>query len=109
MQLTANTRQLPSQQAYRRVGELFTAGGTGTDFLMHDVASPDLSLFLNDVLKTYRWHGVTPVLRVHSVIAALCHLRIESGHVGRNRSGEGGGAASLSQRGGGRARGGAII
>ena len=52
---------------------------------MHDMTSPDMSMFLNDVLASYSKKGVRPVLKVKNIKARLHNLRLEYGLVSKNR------------------------
>ncbi|CAM9470907.1 unnamed protein product, partial [Choristocarpus tenellus] len=48
------------------------------------VASPHLSLFLNDVLHSYRKRGLIPRLKLTDVEARLCKIGVRLGGVAKN-------------------------
>eukprot|EP00903_Cladosiphon_okamuranus_P012091 g11350.t1 len=60
------------------------AGRRETDFFDFDVASPQLSMFLNDVLESYRVQGLVPRLSVTSVEAKLCKVGVRLGGISKN-------------------------
>ncbi|CAM9320309.1 unnamed protein product [Ascophyllum nodosum] len=55
-----------------------------TNFLDLDVASPEMSMFLNDVLESYRLQGLVPRLSISSVQASLCNVGIRLGGISKN-------------------------
>ncbi|CAM9131756.1 unnamed protein product [Ectocarpus fasciculatus] len=57
---------------------------TPTDFFDFDVASPEMSMFLNDVLESYRIQGLVPRLSVASVEAKLCKVGVRLGGISKN-------------------------
>ncbi|CAM9763988.1 unnamed protein product [Ectocarpus sp. 8 AP-2014] len=57
---------------------------TPTDFFEFDVASPEMSMFLNDVLESYRVQGLVPRLSVASVEAKLCKVGVRLGGISKN-------------------------
>ncbi|CAN0501671.1 unnamed protein product, partial [Ectocarpus sp. 12 AP-2014] len=57
---------------------------TPTDFFDFDVASPEMSMFLNDVLESYRVQGLVPRLSVASVEAKLCKVGVRLGGISKN-------------------------
>ncbi|CAM9446355.1 unnamed protein product [Pylaiella littoralis] len=59
-------------------------GTTMTDFCDFDIASPQMSMFLNDVLESYRVQGLVPRLSVASVEAKLCKVGVRFGGVSKN-------------------------
>jgi len=69
-------------QAYRHIKDLFERK---EDFLLHDVTSPSLSAFLNDVVASYRQNGIVPMINIADVKATLKDVRLDFGGVGKNR------------------------
>ncbi|CAM9835665.1 unnamed protein product [Scytosiphon promiscuus] len=55
-----------------------------TDFFDSDVTSPQMSMFLNDVLESYRVQGLVPRLSVSSVEAKLCKVGVRLGGISKN-------------------------
>lgn len=48
------------------------------------LAEPQLSMFLNDVLESYRLQGLVPRLSVTSVEAKLCKVGVRLGGISKN-------------------------
>eukprot|EP00904_Undaria_pinnatifida_P012029 jgi/Undpi1/7957/HiC_scaffold_24.g10429.m1 len=55
-----------------------------TDFLDFDIASPQMSMFLNDVLESYKTQGLVPRLSVSTVTARLCNVGVRLGGISKN-------------------------
>ncbi|CAM9181402.1 unnamed protein product, partial [Hapterophycus canaliculatus] len=55
-----------------------------TDFFDLDVTSPQMSMFLNDVLDSYRVQGLVPRLSVSRVEAKLCKVGVRLGGISKN-------------------------
>ncbi|CAM9920298.1 unnamed protein product, partial [Laminaria digitata] len=79
--------------AGRSCGSATAADGAGvptavapppTDFLDFDVASPQMSMFLNDVLDSYEAQGLVPRLSVSTVTARLCNVGVRLGGISKN-------------------------